>query len=318
MNKEFAQSFFPFVTSYASSPERAPAFILHVWNFIFPDICNQQMPFSYGQTTSPLQLQRPCLAVAAVLGAYIGIRYGREVTNSNQKRDLISVINKSWSKSSIFFGCMNISALVHHCIFPNNVSWASDCAFTGVSSLNLFTTATLLWILYGIEFSERFQKIMEQKTIESIERYNRILEGATKVAVAIMIHTAMSVLGESEVEVSIAAASNAVELFYFTPLGMAVFVLFPITLIGVFFKSNNASCRGQLIALLGGVLITGATLLGEPICKFVSDYMPGINDSSLLYDCYHLPTVVFLGCDVSFYGMGIWIKDLTSKKRQDL
>eukprot|EP00984_Skeletonema_dohrnii_P035607 scaffold35600_cov233-Skeletonema_dohrnii-CCMP3373.AAC.2 len=62
---------------------------------------------------------------------------------------------------------------------------------------------------------------MEQKTIDTIERYNRILEGATKVAVAIMIHTAMSVLGDSEVEVSIAAASNAVELFYFTPLGMA-------------------------------------------------------------------------------------------------
>jgi len=41
------------------------------------------------------------------------------------------------------------------------------------------------------------------------------------------------------------------------------------------------------------------------------------NDSILLYDCYHLPTIVFLGCDVTFYGLGIWVRDLTRRERQD-
>ena len=319
MDKEFVQSFFPFVTSYVSSPKRAPAVILHAWNFIFPDQCCNQHYID--EKTSLLQIQRPCLAMAAALGAYVGIRrYGRGVTSFNQKHEdlLVVVMNESWSKSSTFFGCMNISALVHHCIFPNNVSWALDCAFTGASSLNLFTTSILLWILYGLEFSERFQKVMGDKTVESIEQYIRTLEGAAKVIVAIMIHTAMSILGDGEVELSLAAASNAVELIYFAPLAMAVFVLFPITLIGVLYQNNNASCRGPLIALLGGVLIAVATLLGQPICRFISDYMPGVNDSSLLYDCYHLPTMVFLGCDISFYGLGVWIRDLTAKKRLNL
>jgi hypothetical protein len=316
MDKEFVQSFFPFVTSYATS-DRAPAFILQAWNFIFPDDCNRQILRSDRTTSStlPLQIQRPCLAMAAVLGAYIGIRYGRGIRISN-KNHLLGRINDSWSKSSTFFGCMNISALVHHCIYPNNASWVLDCAFTGVSSLHLITTSLLVWVLYGLEFSERFQKIMEKKTNESIERYIRILEGVTKVIVAIMIHTALNILGVgNEVKVSIAAAW---ELFYFVPLQMAVFVLFPITFIGVLFKNNNASCRGPMISLLGGVLMTLAILLGAPICQFVSDYVPRINDSILLYDCYHLPTIVFLGCDVSFYGLGIWIRDLTARKRQDL
>lgn len=316
MDKEFVQSFFPFVTAYVSSSERAPAIIFHAWNFIFPDQshCDQH----YHDKSSLLQIQRPCLAMAAVLGAYIGIRYGRGITHLNQKHDdlLVAVVNDSWSKSSTFFGCMNISALVHHCIFPNNASWFLDCAFTGASSLNLFTTSILLWILYGLEFSERFQKIMENKTLESIKQYIRMLERATKVVVAIMIHTAMVVMGgrDSEVEVSLAAASNAVEMFYFVPLVMAICVLFPITLIGALCQNNTASYRGPLVALLGGALIAVAPLLGQPICRFVSDYMPGVNDSSLLYDCYHLPTLAFLGCDISFYGLGVWIRDLTAKK----
>eukprot|EP00986_Skeletonema_menzelii_P010721 scaffold5350_cov127-Skeletonema_menzelii.AAC.1 len=304
MSKEFVQSFFPFITSYVSS-ERAPIVILHAWNFIFPDTCKHH----HEAALSPLQIQRPCLAMAAVLGAFIGIKYGRGIKNCNQKHDdLISLINESWSKSSTLFGCMNISALVHHCIFPSNVSWALDCAFTGVSSLHLFTTSILLWILW-------IENVMEEKTIEIIERHIRIIEGAAKVVVAITIHTAMSVLGDSRVEISVAGASNAVELFYFVPLFMSICVLFPITIIGVIYKNSNSSCRGPLISLLGGALIIATTLLGESICQFVSDYLPSINDSSLLYDCYHLPTIVFLGCDISFYGFGIWSKDLTAKKR---
>ena len=311
MSKEFVQSFFPFVTSYVSS-KRAPSVFLHAWNFIFPDICNQYQ-HRHEAASSPLQIQRPCLAMAAVLGAFIGIQYGRGIKNCNQKRDdLISLINESWSKSSTYFGCMNISALVHHCIFPSNVSWALDCAFTGVSSLHLFTTS----ILVGLEFSERFWNIMEKKTMETIERHIRTLEGAVKVVVAITIHTLMSVFGgDNEVEISVTGASSAVELFYFVPLFMAICALFPITIIGIIYKNSNASCRGPLIALLGGALIIAATFLGESICKFVSDYLPSINDSRLLYDCYHLPTIVFLGCDISFYGLGIWMKDLTAKKR---
>lgn len=314
------QSFFPFVTSYvSSSPERAPAIILHAWNFIFPDqsSCDQH----HHDRSSPILIQRPCLAMTAILGAYIGIRHGRGITNLNHQKHedlLLAVINDSWSKSSTFFGCMNISALVHHCIFPNNASWFLDCAFTGASSLNLFTTSILLWILYGLEFSEQFQKIINNKTIGSIEQYIITLERVVKVVVAIMIHTAMDVMGgrDSEVEVSLAAASNGTELFYFVPTVMAIGVLFPITLIGVLCQTNNASYRGPLVALLGGALIAVAPLQGQTICRFVSDYMPGVNDSSLLYDCYHLPTLAFLGCDISFYGLGVWIRDLTAKKRQ--
>ena len=306
MNKEFAHSFFPFVASFASSSERAPSFILDAWNFIFPDACDLKHP-----PNLPLNMQRPCLAMAAVLGAYIGLR---EIKKSNEKHDdlLIAAINNFWSMSYICFGCMNIVALVHHCIFPSNFSWFLDCIFTGVSSLNLVTLSVLLWSLYGLEYyGEKLERLND-----STDRFVKIINGATKIIAAIMIHTTMTILGgdDDEMIVSTKAVSSAVELFYLVPLQMAVFVLFPITLIGAVVRNEIVSRRGPLITLLGGALVVAAALLGESICQFIVDNTPWVNDSSLLYDCYHLPTIFFLGCDVSFYGLGLWVKDLVRLK----
>ena len=277
-------------------------------------------PVSSPSASSILQLQRPCLAMVAALGAYIGLRYGRmgernTASHSRHNDDvLLSAISDSWSKASTFFGCMNIVALLHHCIYPSNILWFLDCAFTGISSLSLTTTAMLLWALYLSEyFSERLKKILENETNESIGRYIRMIEGAMKVVVAIIIHTGLSVLGVDEkVEISVAEAANAVELFYFTPLVMMILVLYPITWIAVF-KTNSASNRGPLTAILGGPFFAVGGLLAAPICQFVSDY-PSIIDSTLFYDCYHLPTIIFLGCDLVFYGLGKWINDLMGKE----
>jgi hypothetical protein len=244
--------------------------------------------------------------MAAALGAYIGLS-GRidesERNNAHTRNDLLLLaIGDSWSKASTFFGCMNIVALLHHCICPNNMLWFLDCAFTGVSSLSLMTTAILLWVLYLNKF--------EHETKMSIERYIRILEGAMKVVVAVIIHTGLSVVGRKDVEISVADAATAVELFYFVPLVMTAIVLYPITWIGIVSRINGASRRGPVLAILGGLLLVLGVLAAAPICKSISDYMPSINDSTLFYD---LPTIIFLGCDVIFYGYGNWIHDLLTK-----
>lgn len=183
--------------------------------------------------------------------------------------------------------------------------WFLDCAFTGVSSLSLMTTAILLWVLY----------VFEHETKISIERYIRILKGAIKVVVAVIIHSGLSVVGEKDVEISVAGAVTAVELFYFVPLVMTAIVLYPITWIGIVSprRINNASRRGPLLAILGGFLLVLGVMAAAPICKSITDYMPSINDSTLFYDCYHLPTIIFLGCDLVFYGCGNWIHDLLTK-----
>lgn len=316
MSKSFVQSFFPSIASYASSPERAPAFIVYLWQVALPESCEQLYYYHNDREVSTalkttLQLQRPCLAMAAALGAYIGLNERideSERNNAHTRNDLLLLaIGDSWSKASTFFGCMNIVALLHHCICPNNMLWFLDCAFTGVSSLSLMTTAILLWVLYLKKF--------EHETKMSIERYIRILEGAMKVVVAVIIHTGLSIVGGKDVELSVAAATTAVELFYFVPLAMAAIILYPITWIGIVSprRINNASRRGPLTAILGGILLILGALAAAPICKSVSDYMPSINESTLFYDCYHLPTIIFLGCDVVFYGYGIWIHDLLTK-----
>lgn len=231
MSKSFVQSFFPSIASYASSPQRAPAFIVYLWQVALPESCEQLHYYHNDREVSSalkttLQLQRPCLAIAAALGAYIGLngRIDESERNYAHRRNndlLLLAIGDSWSKASTFFGCMNIVALLHHCICPNNMLWFLDCAFTGVSSLSLMTTAILLWVLYLNKF--------EHETKISIERYIRILEGAMKVVVAVIIHTGMSVVGGKDVEISVADAATAVELFYFVPLVMTAIVLYPIT-----------------------------------------------------------------------------------------
>ena len=316
MSKSFVQSFFPSIASYASSPERAPAFIVYLWQVALPENCEQLYEYYHNDREvssalkTKLPLQRPCLAMAAALGAYIGLngRIDESERNNAHRRNndlLLSAIANSWSKASTFFGCMNIVALLHHCICPNNILWFLDCAFTGVSSLSLMTTAILLWVLYLNKF--------EHETKISIERYIRILEGAMKVVVAVIIHSGLSVVGGKDVEISVAGAVTAVELFYFVPLVMTAIVLYPITWIGIVFRVNNASRRGPLLAIFGGLLHVLGVLAAAPICKSITDYMPSINDSTLFYDCYHLPTIIFLGCDLVFYGCGNWIHDLLTK-----
>ena len=244
MSKSFVQSFFPSIASYASSPERAPAFVVYLWQVALPEKCEQLYYYhndrevsSALKTTPKLQLQRPCLAMAAALGAYIGLN-GRidesERNNAHRRNDLLlSAIGDSWSKASTFFGCMNIVALMHHCICPNNMLWFLDCAFTGVSSLSLMTTAILLWVLYLNKF--------EHETKKSIERYIRILEGAMKVVVAGIIHSGLSVVGGKDVELSVAGAVTAVEMFYFVPLVMTTIVLYPITWIVLYLYKHIIS-----------------------------------------------------------------------------
>ena len=101
MSKSLVQSFFPSIASYASSPERAPAFIGYLWQVALPENCEQLYYYHNNdrEVTSALktilQLQRPCLAMAAALGAYIGLN-GRidesERNNAHRRNDLLLMV----------------------------------------------------------------------------------------------------------------------------------------------------------------------------------------------------------------------------------
>ena len=100
MSKSFVQSFFPSIASYASSPERAPAFVVYLWQVALPEKCEQLYYYHNDREVSSalktiLQLQRPCLAMAAALGAYIGLN-GRidesERNNAHRRNDLLLMV----------------------------------------------------------------------------------------------------------------------------------------------------------------------------------------------------------------------------------
>ena len=154
MSKEFAVSFFPTVTAIVASHATASPFVVNVWNLIFPDdvakLC--EIPSSIqNQIRPPLELysiedhynpRRPCLALAALIGAFVGFKLGtrnRRLLKSNKKthnilrhnefhsackkdeaeriqearKMLLCSVRDSWSTSLFTFGCMNIVGLLH-------------------------------------------------------------------------------------------------------------------------------------------------------------------------------------------------------------
>ena len=110
---------------------------------------------------------------------------------------------------------------------------------------------------------------------------------------------------------------TAIELIYLIPVQFAALSLFPLAIARTFNTHNNEESRaGACIALLGGILIVASLPLDASLCYYISTNAPIIKESTLLYDAFHLPTLVFLGCDISFFGLHMWVNALTQKYEQ--
>ena len=325
MSKVFAQSFFPSFTSFVSSPNLAPSFLVIAWDAIFPDdvgaICG--LP----QDASILHLSRPCLGVAAMIGAYIGLKSRSFKDGRGNQNDYVSdrgmlglYIYESWTKSLTAFGLMNLVALAHHCILPprksyhgsnshrklvDNLLWAADCILTGVSSIHLTIMALLIYRMYAV--NKNFSDVAS--LTRSTSRMKMIVS-ISLVSCAASLSIMHQLCRNESIDLW-AATGTFTEMIYLIPLASASLFLFPL----VIYSASKMcpvenSVAGARIAILGGFFVLMSLPLDSSLCYFVSSNAPSIKISPLFYDIYHLPTLVFLGCDLSFWGLDVWMNAL--------
>lgn len=332
-SKEFATSFFPVFTSFASSSELAPSFLVNTWNRILPDENNCVLP-SVHQTNTIIP-NRPCLAVTALLGAYIGlklIKYNATVIRkdtNNCRGELFHEIYYTWSQAAKYFGYMNIVALFHHCIFPpppsydnnlrkymDNTLWSLDCFFTCVSSAQLIIMTCHIYNLYTLKNDTTLNSVTY--TIRKVRHY--IVELLSIAITVLSIMLQYYIVGSDDIRFSmIVKNSVTIELCYLLPLQIAAMLLLPIfiaRLCNVYKAHDNESINGILVTLLGGVVIGASLPLDSTLCYWITLHAPYIKESALLYDIFHMPTILFLGCDICFIGLGMWIKSITQQPRQ--
>mmetsp|Transcript_4553 Transcript_4553/g.10201 ORF Transcript_4553/g.10201 Transcript_4553/m.10201 type:complete len:337 (+) Transcript_4553:99-1109(+) len=327
MSKEFAQSFFPSFTSFVSSPDLAPSFLVNSWDFIFPDdvvtLCSLPPKVAYIP-------RRPCLAIASLIGAYIGLnlKSGRRILPREDSIHaiLVNSIHESWVKSRVAFGLMNVAALLHHCIIPppisyqnmnsarkyvDNITWGADCIFTGLSSINLFIMA---WLVYKSCAEKKSSKEVKSLT-HSIGRL-RLSVHVALFTIAVTLPMILDLVFRNGHIDFWSAASTTVEMVYLIPLGAAASLLFPLV-VATAFKDfgvcKKGSVDGARVAIFGAILIMASLPLDASLCYFVSNHVPNIKTSPLLHDIYHLPTLLFVGCDVVFWGFHMWINDLINE-----
>jgi hypothetical protein len=335
MSKAFVQSFFPSFTSFVSSPNLAPTFLVDAWNAIFPDdvgrLCAGAAPGAPPQDASVFRPTRPCLGAAATIGAVIGMtsRSVREKRRGRYRSGARGAffgryIHESWTTSLSAFGLMNVIALAHHCILPphhresyhdnaigyrkavDNFLWAADCILTGVSSTHLTIMALLIYRLYA----EKENSGDDVTSLACSVSRMRMVVYTSLISSAASLSMMYQICQNERIDLW-AAASTFTEMIYLVPLASATLSLLPLVIYSASkVRHVDNSVAGARIAILGGVVVFISLPLDASICYFVSYHAPSIKTSTLLYDIYHLPTLVFLGCDLSFWGLGMWLDSL--------
>ena len=273
-----------------------------------------------------------------MIGAFIGLKLGtdgRMLHRENDAHPILAVsIYESWSKSLIAFGSMNVVALIHHCIIPpptsyqnfhparkhmDTILWGADCIFTGLSSINLFIMA---WLLY-ISYKEK-QNPTEVTSLKRSIRRLRITAHVYLFAIAATLPMFLQLFRNGHIDFW-AAASTSIEMVYLLPLEVAASFLLPLVIVSafnVFGICNKRSITGARVTIFGGILVLASLPLDAPLCNFVSKQVPSIKTSPLLHDIFHLPTILFMGCDVAFLGLNMWVNDLihasSAQNKKDL
>jgi hypothetical protein len=338
MSKEFVQLFFPALSSLLSSPDSSPSLLVDAWNKIFPDDVSKlcRLPSSSSSSSPPINginrytLHRPCLAISAMIGIMIGLQphhLSKSVPVQHRSgegftTELVDSIHDAWSKSRTAFGVMNLVAMILHCILPSfkqeshtivmigNFFWAADCIFTGISCIHLIHVAMLMYSL-----DENSKCSITDVTILncSRKRASKIIHGSMLVSVASL--SLVCQLRQTGYFDPLITACTFIEMLYIIPLISAISFLFPAAFCRAFTihrACNKNSILGSRIAILGGIVAVASVAFDSSLCYIISAHLPRIKTTHLLYDIYHLPTLVFLGCDISFWGLGIWIDGLIS------
>jgi hypothetical protein len=274
MSKRMADAFFPASLKVINGNTNL-SFIYHI--VIFPEATAEECPEYVVTVDERIQIRQPCLLLSAFWGVWIGL-VGYQRLNRGH--------NPYWALALLTFGFMNISAIWVHCIWPAPVPdyptnyplfWAIDTYMTGVSGCYLLVASL-----------EDLRIRWELSTLGS----GRLpfLSNATQFIGALCI-----LLFVSDPAPSIMMASHPLELWYLLPPLLAAL---PVVL-WVFQDIRDLSfsfTSGQLafISAIPVAIVLGVAM--DHVWCSVVGY-------SLARDFLSANTLVFLGCDLAFWGI---------------
>lgn len=301
MSRKLIESFFPAVTGL-----QRPTIIPHLLSELLPQEVAVFCPtplfsFSIHGFGEPFIIWRPALAVSAILGIAVGlggsVRILSLMTNRSNKRvPGVMDTNDSlilWSVAFLFFGMMNISGLCLHCLVPAYEKrmlvptyptlWAVDCFLTGCSSM----------CLIGAGLSNEFW--YNKRGLEMLRLW---LQPNRWVAVTLLLAScavaAFLFLG----------LTSPLELWYLAVAAAATHVLLPV----LWTSRSTGKMQQGTILLCAGILVC--------VVGLVFDSTACYNLGDALLDWPTAPNLLFLGCDIAFCGLFVWVRDRYSAKLQ--
>jgi hypothetical protein len=301
MSRQLVESFFPALTGL-----QRPLLVPRVLSKLLPEDvanrCPEIIVSILAGSGGSFPLRRPCLAVSAILGIQIGLggslqlwltRRNKKTRNSNGDESSVVL----WSLAFLFFGMMNVAGLLVHCLLPAYENrqliatyptpWALDCVFTGFSSMCLIGAG-----LSHEFWTSRTSRAAPLRILCNLARSHQHWIGLTCVLAAFAILSFLCW-----------GITSPLELWYLWIIAVAGHILLPITAVSFSTSGSKASKmqrRGMYILFAGGLLFAIGLAFDSAACYHLQD---------ALLDLPTAPTLLFLGCDVSFFGLYIWLRN---------
>lgn len=263
-------------------------------------------------------VRRPFLAIAASAGAIIGLRGAKlfAATKPAKGKRLVGGWNLApWSLAFGAFGCMNVSALLYHCLLPVDAAdmdyggttrggslrsffWAMDCICTGNSSIMLGIGALGIWREVTARYFASAPKLKELD-------HCLVVGPQWAWALSALTGLAFLITGNENLE-------SFLEWWYMlTTVSAGVVLFLPILLDalnaggGRSTPIDRRSVVGARVAIMGGMILLVGVPLDSILCRNL--VRNNLNSSVWAKDAAAATTLAFLGCNCSFYGLSVWI-----------
>jgi hypothetical protein len=343
MSKAFIHSFFPAFKSLIDTylpavsqqllpddaAELCPEPTVHV---TVPPLLRSLLPLSassfiVGSSSSSSMtavVRNPVLAFAAIVGIAIGFGGARRYYHGHVHDTSTSIL---WSVAYLCFGLMNVVALPLHCIVEStdNVAlqhpwlWVLDCFLTGASSLAIILASLSVyyqqqrrifpWLSNSTSSSTSalLQQFMYEPTIYSWIRWNSNI-GVASIACFFWCSSANDQPqreSQQQQEIISIMKTLPLELWYLVPTAIAGHVLLPLLFL-VTSSDDHKDRSGGFWCIAGGALVVLGVVLDATLCRRTQ--------GALVWDGLMVSTLVFLGCDIAFYGMGLWLDTAVFKR----
>jgi hypothetical protein len=337
MSKVFVHSFFPAHSSLLD------IYLPAVSQLLLPDDVAELCPEPTVHVTVPMLssivvVRNPVLAVAAIVGMAIGFGGARRYYRGHDNDTSPSIL---WSMAYLCFGLMNAVALPLHCLVESSATdnielrhpglWVLDCFLTGASSLAIILAS--LSVYQQRIFPTKWQGgrstsmvtvavlhlFMYEPNLYSWIRWNCNIGVAS---IACFLWCSYSAANDDpsqdesspqQPELISMMKTLPLELWYLVPIAIAGQVLFP--LIFLLTSSDGHKDRsGLFCCIVSAAVVVLGLVLDATLCRWTQ--------GAQVWDGFMAGSLVFWGCDIAFFGMGLWLdkivfaRSMTDRKRQ--